>query len=194
LSWLTELWEEVLRVLWLALPVVVAAIVHIVVIRLDWMAGLKKPLDGGRTYKEKRLFGDNKTWRGLIVYTLVSMVATIPQTVWRLPDVEYPGLSGYYGSWQGGLLIGFLLGLGFALGELPNSFWKRQRGIGAGKRGPVFFVILDQVDSLIGCLLLLGVIWLAPPLTWAVVLVSCTLLHVAVNGIFVALGLKKSVF
>lgn len=189
---MTELWAEVLRVLWLALPVVVAAVVHIVVIRLKLFEFLKKPIDRGKTYKGKRLFGDNKTWRGVVVYTLVSMAAAVPQSVWRIPSVECEGLD--YSTWESALLIGFLLGLGFALGELPNSFWKRQRGIGAGERGPVLFVILDQVDSLIGCLLLLCFVWVPPPLTWALVLILCTVLHMVVNGVFVLVGLKESVF
>ncbi len=192
MSWLTELGEEIVRVLWLALPVVVAAIVHIVMIKKKVLEVLKKPVDSGATFRGKRLFGDNKTWRGVIVYVVVSMLAIVPQHLWRIPGVEFSGLD--YATWQGTLLLGFLLGLGFALGELPNSFLKRQLGIEAGERGNAFFVILDQVDSLIGCLLLLCLIWVPPPITWAVVLGLCTLLHMAVNGIFVCVGLKKSIF
>ena len=78
MSWLTELWAEILRVLWLALPVVVAAVIHIAVIRLELFEFLKKPIDRGRTFRGERVFGDNKTWRGLVVYTVVSMAAAVP--------------------------------------------------------------------------------------------------------------------
>ncbi len=186
--WLTE----VLRVLWLAVPVLVAALFHVVVIKLDWFQFVKEPIDGGRTFREKRWFGDNKTWRGLLLYTIVSTLGVIPQGLWRIPSIEYEGLD--YSTWQGLLPIGFLLGLGFALGELPNSFIKRRRDIKPGERGNPAFVILDQVDSLIGCMVLLCVIWVAPWQTWLVVIVLGIVLHILVNGIFVLVGLKKSVF
>ena len=52
-------------------------------------------------------------------------------------------------------MTGFLLlGTGYVVGELPNSFFKRELdvapgGAAKGWLGPVFWVI-DQVDSLIG--------------------------------------------
>lgn len=188
MSW----WAELQRVLWLAVPVLVAAAVQIAVIKLRWLQGLARPLDGGRSYRGKRVFGDNKTWRGLLIYVVVSTLAVVPQGVWRAPTLEYPGLD--YARWQGLLPIGFLLGLGFALGELPNSFIKRRRDIQPGQRGSPVYVLLDQIDSLVGCLLCLCVIWVPPWQTWVVVLGLGILLHIAFNGVFVLLGLKKSVF
>ena len=94
MNWLTE----ILKVLWLAVPVMIAAAVHIAVIKLDWLKLLKKPIDGGRSFREKRIFGDNKTWRGLIIYTVVSTLGIIPQGIWRIPSVEYEGLD--YATWQ----------------------------------------------------------------------------------------------
>ena len=57
------------------------------------------------------------------------------------------------------LHIGLALGIGTILGELPNSFVKRQIGINAGKHGTGFlgiiFRIFDQIDLLLGVWLLL---------------------------------------
>ncbi len=185
MSWLAE----IPKVLWLAVPVMVAAAVHIAILRLKLLESLKRPMDFGLTLRGKRLFGDNKTWRGAVVYTAATVLAILPQGYFRLPDLEY------FDYGQANLpLVGFLLGLGFALGELPNSFLKRQWGIGPGQRGNPFFVILDQVDSLIGCLALLCFVWVPPLQTWVVVLLLCTLLHIAFNGVFVLVGLKKSIF
>ncbi len=186
----SELGVEVLRVLWLAVPVMVAAAVQIAAIKLKLLERLKVPIDRGATFRGKRLFGDNKTWRGLLIYAAVSAVAIVPQGIYRLPKLEYFD----YGDDATLLLAGFLLGLGFALGELPNSFLKRQRGIGAGQRGGPGYVILDQIDSLIGCLLLLCFVWVPPLQVWLVTLVLCSGLHMLFNGVFVLLGLKKSVF
>lgn len=191
MAWLTTVGHEAVRILWLSVPVLVAAVVQIAAIKRDWLARLKVPLDGGRTWRGVRLFGDNKTWRGLLIYAGVSTLAILPQgLLLRAPSLEYFD----YGSPGTLVAAGFLLGLGFALGELPNSFIKRRIGIAPGTRGNPLFVLLDQVDSLIGVLLCLTPIWVAPPLVWAVTLVLCSGIHIAFNGVFVLLGLKKSVF
>jgi len=191
MSWLAEVAHEALRVLWLSAPVLVAAAVQIAAIKLDWLPGLKRPLDGGRSWRGVRLLGDNKTWRGLAIYAGVSTVAILPQGLWvRARGLEYFD----YGHLPTLVAAGALLGLGFALGELPNSFLKRRVGIAPGTRGNPAFVILDQVDSLIGCLVCLTPVWVAPPRVWAVTLVLCSGLHMLFNGVFVLLGLKKSVF
>jgi len=167
----------------------VATTVQIVAIKKEWLIGLAVPLDGGRTLGGHRIFGDNKTLRGALIYIGVSTLAILPQGYWRLPRLEYF-------PYQGATLplAGFLLGLGWVLGELPNSFLKRRQGIEPGQRGSPVFVILDQVDSLIGCLLLLCFIWIPPVQVWVVTLLLCTLLHVAFNVVFVLVGLKTSVF
>lgn len=190
MSWASELGHEVVRVLWLALPVMVAAAAQIAAIKLDLLARLKVPIDGGARWRGRRLLGDNKTWRGLVIYAGVSALAIVPQGLWRAPHLEYFD----YGDPQTLVLAGLLLGLGFALGELPNSFLKRQRDLQPGQRGGPLQVVLDQVDSLIGALALLCLVWVPPWQVWAVTLVLCSGLHMAFNGVFVLLGLKKSIF
>ena len=57
-----------LQLLWLAVPVIVAGLVHLVVLRLDLLPGLRRlPIDGGATFRGRRLFGDNKTWRRFLL-------------------------------------------------------------------------------------------------------------------------------
>ena len=186
---MSEWLAHVPRVLWLALPVMVAAAVQIAVIKLDWLKALKGPIDRGCRFRGERLFGDNQTWRGAVVYVAVTVLAILPQGYWRQPQLEYFDYSEVSLP-----LAGFLLGLGWVLGELPNSFLKRQIGIAPGQRGSPFFVLLDQVDSLIGCLLLLCLVWIPPWQVWLVILVLCSGLHMLFNGVFVLLGLKKSIF
>ena len=56
------------------------------------------------------------------------------------------------------LFFGFLLGFGYAFGELPTSFFKRQSKIGPGKQGEGIFGMLfsglEQVDSVVGVLII----------------------------------------
>ncbi len=180
---------EPLRVLWLAAPVIVAALVHIAVIRLRLLPGLVVPLDGGADWRGARVLGDNKTWRGALVMTLVSTAAAPLQQVVRLPALEYFD----YGR-ANLALVGFLLGLGFVLGELPNSFLKRRLGVAPGGRGSALFVVLDQVDSIVAALALLALAWPPPLAVWVWVLVLCSGVHMALNALFVVLGLKERVF
>ncbi len=181
--------KDVLRILWLAFPVMLAAAVHIVVLRLRLFESLKRPLDGGRCLRGRRLFGDNKTVRGAVVMVAVAIGGAMLQGVVRVPSCE---LFDYAKANLPG--VGLLLGLGFVLGELPNSFLKRQWDIGPGQRGPWFFVILDQVDSVAGALAMLAFTWPAPLRIWVIALVLCSGVHILFNSVFVLVGLKKSVF
>ncbi|MBI2930642.1 MAG: CDP-archaeol synthase [Planctomycetes bacterium] len=183
------MWSEPLRVLWLAFPVMFAAAIHIVVLRLKLMEGLKKPLDGGRTWRGRRIFGDNKTIRGALIMVAASVIGAMLQGVLRVRALEY------FDYGRADLpLVGFLLGLGFVAAELPNSFLKRRFDVKPGQRGGPIFVILDQIDSVIGGLGLLCFVWLPPARVWILALLLCSLAHIAFNGVFVMVGLKKSVF
>lgn len=174
--------------LWLALPVAAAGALHGVVLRRGWAAGLARPLDAGRTWRGRRLLGDHKTWRGVLVYVGGAALGAL---AWRL--VPAPARLGPLAAAPGALL-GALLGLGFALGELPNSFLKRRVGVAPGARGTGLHVALDQVDSLVGCLLAVSVVWVPPLGVCVAVLAVGLALHAGFNGLFVLAGIKERVF
>jgi hypothetical protein len=182
-------WLEPVRFAWLAAPVVAAALVHVVILRLRWLEWLRVPLDGGGTWRGRRLFGDNKTVRGAVVMIGVSTVVAIAQGKFRIPALEY------FDYQQANLpVIGLLLGLGFVLGELPNSFVKRQLGVAPGAHAGVWHALADQLDSVGGALLTLSLVWVPPARVWIIALIMGAGLHMAVNGVFVLLGLKRSIF
>ncbi len=94
-------------------------------------------------------------------------------------------------------LLGILLGFGMTLGELPNSFIKRQLKIPPGERkngilGVVFF-LFDQVDITIGIWILLYLIIRPPPLLvlWSFLLTI--LLHVAISSVGYLFGMRKTI-
>ena len=179
---------EILGVTWLAFPVMFAAATHLAVIRLDLLPALQVPLDGERSWGSHRILGNHKTVRGALVMIGASTAGMVLQGQWRFPSLELFD----YGSVHRPL-AGFLLGLGFVLGELPNSFLKRRRNIPPGAPGGFHFTVLDQVDSVLGCLALLGPVWMAPPRVWLLALVLGSLMHMAFNLLFVRLGLKERV-
>src|SRR5262245_59470825 len=75
-------------VLYLALPVMAAAAVHIVILRADLFRRLKVPIDFGTTFRGRRIFGDHKTWRGAVVMVAGSAIAMAALTHWRVPGLE----------------------------------------------------------------------------------------------------------
>jgi hypothetical protein len=177
------------RVLYLAFPVIFAAAVHLAVIRYKLFTPLAVPMDFGRSFRGRRVFGDHKTWRGAFVMVAGSSVGMALQSYVRAPGLEFFDY-GRVNVW----LYGALLGLGFVLAELPNSFLKRRWGVPPGRQAEGVkywvFTLLDQVDSVLGCLLALALVW-PPP--WAVVVTAlglCSMVHVAFNLVFVWLGLK----
>ena len=136
-------------------PVLLAAISHMVVVKIGLFGFLKIPLDFERTFRNKRIFGEDKTFRGVIVMILFSYIYC---HVLKLLIQRYPGMNDYnlllfdrYDSW----LYGILYGLGYTLSELPNSFYKRQINILPGKRGTIMNIVIDQIDSVLGCFIIL---------------------------------------
>ena len=148
------------------------------------------PLDGGRTFRGRRLFGDNKTARGFVVmvpatglaFLLLALASVGTPGLWPLTPAQYVGL-------------GLLAGAGCMLGELPNSFIKRQLRIAPGSPGagpvarPLFFVV-DRLDSTLGVLAALMLAVPVPPATVVYVLLVGVALHGALSVVTFRLGGK----
>jgi hypothetical protein len=159
-----------------------------------WSRRFAAPLDGGATLRGRRLFGANKTWRGLVVmvpatagsFALVAHLAGHgrPESIglWPLPIWEYALLGGW-------------VGLGFMLGELPNSFIKRQLDIapGASAHGvtrAAWQFVGDRADSGIGMLCALSLAVPTPWQTWALVLLAGSAIHWSFSLVLFVLCVK----
>mgnify|MGYP001393277506 CR=1 FL=1 len=95
-------------------------------------------------------------------------------------------------------MTGVLLGFGYALFELPNSFLKRRLDITPGKTisggWKAFFIFLDQADSIFGCAL---VVWLFYDLGIGLYLLYVligALTHIIVNMLLYVCKLRKNPF
>ena len=162
--------------LFIVLAFIVSGIFHVLWLRHPSSLPLKRPLDGGKTFRGRRLFGDNKTVRGLAVIipaTGLSFLGIALLSPW-LPDWFSEGI------WplppQTYAAAGVLAGFGFMAGELPNSFIKRQCGIPPGGRPQGKFwrtltSVTDRIDSVLGVLLMLGLLLPVPWQTWIYLLV-----------------------
>jgi CDP-2,3-bis-(O-geranylgeranyl)-sn-glycerol synthase len=178
--------------LFLLLPILGAPLLHAPVLRFDLFRGLKRPLDGGRCFRGRRLFGDNKTWRGAIfmfagVLGATLILSLVPGYWRRLPEPLQPR-----GPW----LLGGLLGLGLVAGELPNSFLKRQLRVAPGARGRgvagVLLSIFDQGDFVPVVWLLLAPLWVMPAGDLLLAFLTVVGVHLALNVVGFAIGARTT--
>jgi hypothetical protein len=169
-----------------------APVLHAPVLTFDLFKPLKRPLDAGATVRGRRMFGDNKTWRGAIFMTLGPAMAAVALARWpayrdALPDdvADAPPL-----------LWGALVGLGVVVGELPNSFLKRRLDIAPGTQrrtpGGVALIVLDQGDIVPGVWLCLAPLFVLPVATAAVAFAAVTAVHLVVNVVGYAIGARSS--
>ncbi len=170
------------------LPVLGGALAHAPVLALDLLKPPKRPLDGGATVRGRRLFGDNKTWRGAVVIVAGVVVATVLLRQWDWWWGELP--SGLRDA--GPLLYGALLGLGVVLGELPNSLLKRQLDVPPGAQSNLLLTIYDQADFVLVVWLLLLPLWAMAWWQAAFVFAVVTAVHLVINVIGYAIGARET--
>jgi CDP-diacylglycerol--serine O-phosphatidyltransferase len=165
--------EYFIRIFLLTLPLIFGGILHMVAVKWDILSYLKKPL-------HQRLFGSNKTWRGFLIMPL----ATWPGVYFSsqleiLFETSTPVFQNH-----SLVIVSLLLGLAYCLAELPNSFIKRRLGVKEGQtseRFKLFFIILDQADSVIGCLVAYAIILDMDKLTFWGTLLAGTFIHLFFN-------------
>ncbi len=152
------------QLLFLIAILVCAGATNMSFVKAPLLQGLSRPMDGGVVLRDgKRLFGDNKTWKGFFGmiaitaiwlavagglaadYQWVKDLSLIPFAEFKIPGTVW--------------LFGALWGLAYVLAELPNSFLKRRIDIlpGENASGMKGFscLVLDQADSVIACVLVL---------------------------------------
>jgi len=179
--------EAIVQALWFFLPAFVANPMAVVF-------GGGTPIDFGRTLRDgDRMFGDGKTWRGLVGGTLsgavLGFLLSVPVNLFT------PGSSWSFGSYAEASFASALLALGALLGDLGGAFIKRRMHKPRGAKAP----LLDQYDFVVGGLLLS----LAIP-TWSIprfyegdallgllaIIVITPALHRAVNLVGYRIGKK----
>ncbi|MFK7786762.1 MAG: CDP-archaeol synthase [Crocinitomicaceae bacterium] len=181
----------ILELLLVASPVILAAIFHMVVVRYDWASAATYPLDHKMTFRSRRIFGDNKTYRGVLVMIIASIALTYLYVffVYNFSGVAALNLLDF--EMYSPLFYGVIYGLGYVIGELPNSFVKRQLGITDGKSTSFIQRLVDQLDSVVVILLLLIAF---SNFTWNHFwsgIIFYGLLHLTINYLLYLLNLRK---
>ena len=159
------------------LPAGIANMTPIFAARLPLLRGWNTPLDFGARFQGKRIFGANKTWRGLISGTVMGGLTSLSVETFVAPSTTQPGYV---------LLAGCLMGFGALFGDAAESFLKRRRGIPPGRSWFPF----DQIDYVIGGLLFVDPLTLLPVLLMTVIVIIYVGLHLLASYIGYLMGLK----
>ena len=179
----------------LSLAFVLAGVAQTLWLRSPFSQRFAAPLDLGKTWRGRRIFGENKTVRGLIVmlpastgaFLLLGLAASYePQLDVQLWSLDPPRYA----------LLGLLAGLGFMAGELPNSFLKRQLDIRPGETprqwpARIACFALDRVDSIVGMLLVVSLTVPTPWQTWLYILLFGPAIHWSFSLVLYWCGVKR---
>ena len=184
------------------LPIVIAATLSTIVVKLRVFNAWRAPIDGGKNaWDGKRIFGDNKTWlgvAGLVIFGALCMV------LWGYACAHSQFLSDnnwFYrtsaNTFGFNVAVGALLGLAYAVAELPNSFMKRRQGISAGKtvngaRG-IPNMVIDHTDSILGCALVMLVLCPLSVGEFISLVLVGAMTHIFVNIVLVLVKVKKNI-
>jgi CDP-2,3-bis-(O-geranylgeranyl)-sn-glycerol synthase len=182
--------------IFLLLAIGLAGVAHVAWLRSPWSLPFARAIDGGLLLRNHRIFGDNKTVRGLMMMPPASAATfalfaayrdSLPSWfaagIWDLPTAQMA-------------VVGFFCGLAFMLAELPNSMFKRQLDVAPGEAPAgaalrMFCLFLDRTDSTLGVLIVLSIMLPVHPLTWLWTLLLGTGLHWIFSIWLYRLNLKR---
>lgn len=189
----------ILRIYITMLAVIVSGILHMIYTRTPLYKFFYYPIDCNAVLKDgKRLFGTNKTWEGLVVMPVITMLV---QLLWGRICLKcnLSGMNALYNVYENtaafNLCAGYFFGLFYILFELPNSFIKRRLDIPEGKtvsgvKGRIFFVV-DQIDSMFGVMLVLYILSDISVLQYWIYVLLGGFTHLAVNVLLYKTGIRR---
>lgn len=178
--------KEILFALWFFLPAGLANAAPVFANLIPILNRWNTPLDFGLSWRGKRLFGKNKTWRGLVCGMAIgSLVAILQRYGYNhlefVQDITYLNYSAI-----GVGLLGAMLGGGALLGDAVESFFKRQFGVPSGQMWFPF----DQIDYIVGGLLVSIVALRLPLFRYGLIFLTWFIVHLLAGVVAFALRLK----
>ena len=181
---------------------IIAGCVNMIWCKLNILKKYNIPMDCKKNFIDgKRIFGDNKTWKGFFGYIILNILCSIllgfVWSIFNLDDMNF-----FYtkipNTIYNNCFIGLLLGLGYSLFELPNSFFKRRINVEPGKSPKgikkIFFIFLDQADSVIGCCTVLNLFYKMTCSFYIMYILLGAFTHIVFNILLYFLGLRKNMF
>jgi CDP-2,3-bis-(O-geranylgeranyl)-sn-glycerol synthase len=174
---------EILSIIYFLLPAGLANMAPGLVKKINF---LNYPLDFKKKVYGKRLFGNHKTWRGLISGIIMAILIVYIQTL-LYQKVYFQNLSLISYSNLNFILLGFLFGAGALIGDCVESFFKRR----LGKKDGESLIFFDQTDWIIGSFLFVSLLVKLPIslLLWEIIVGF--LLHVIIRHLGFWLKIDK---
>ena len=182
-------------------PVILAGVFNMLLLKIPFLKSRCKPIDGGKNWIDgKRIFGDSKSVLG---FWLMTLLGGFTELFWGLllqglGETKRSLLYLYFENAPGfNFLIGMLFGFLYMLFELPNSFIKRRFSVSAAEQGDrrrglkLIFFILDQMDSMFGIMIYLGVLVHLTPVQTVFAIILGGLTHVFVNCLLILFRVRK---
>lgn len=182
------------------MPLILSGIMNMIFTKTTLYNKYKIPIDRNKTFRGKRILGDNKTVIGLISMTVFCCIS---QVIWGMicSAINLDGYNETYTVFTNNItfnsIVGALYGFVYMISELPNSFIKRQLDIESGKtaeglKGIIFFIV-DQIDSLIGVMAILCIIAKLPFLRYIEYIVLGGLTHIIINLTLYKLHIRRNI-
>lgn len=153
-------------ILYFFLPAMAANLAPVLADYYNFLPALNKPMDKGFKFRDRRILGDHKTVRGVVV----GVVA-----------------GGIFGLLQGSVLLGLGMGLGAMWGDTFKSLIKRRFNIKPGTG----WVPWDQVDFVIGASIVTFPIFPQPLVSYLVAIVVIGAGSFLISYIGVRMGIKR---
>jgi len=181
------MFQQIIAAIYVFLPAYLANSAPVIFDKFGLLKSLKKPIDGGVKIGKDYLFGETKTWRGLVAGVMVGAITG--GIIWAITSLYMSylgGVSQLISAVGYGLYYGAVLGFGIIMGDLIKSFIKRRLHI---KSTDPFFPF-DQMDYLGALILGYFLFPFFQPYFWILLIIS-PLFPILANLIAYKLGWKK---
>jgi len=169
--------HDIVVAFWFFIPAGLANGAPVLAAVLPKLRDYNAPIDAGKSFRGKRIFGEHKTWRGLAAGIVAATIGTTLQ--WAL--AQNTAINTYFAPLDYAhvpfLLLGVLFGIGVIAGDAIESFFKRQIGI---KPGHSWFPF-DQIDYILGGALAVAPIMHLTLLQYVWVLALWLIIHIVVT-------------
>jgi CDP-2,3-bis-(O-geranylgeranyl)-sn-glycerol synthase len=139
-------YDQLIQAFWLILPAYIANASAL-------LLGGGLPIDFGKKwYDGKRILGDGKTWKGLLIGTFFGMTAGFGFSVISKfsENINFPIEINDFSGFPLMIPILFSICFGALIGDIIESFFKRRIGRDRGEN----WIPFDQIDFILGVLLL----------------------------------------
>lgn len=138
----------IIECVYFILPALIGNGMNVICSHFKTISWLDQPIDRGKKWRRKEIFGKNKTYRGFVVAIIFGMLTAQVQLSLYVFE-SFHNISIFDYTNVNPILFGGVMAFGGMFGDLIKSFFKRRFGIQSGKPWPIF----DQIDLPLGALL-----------------------------------------